>query len=86
MADGYRCLHSAGFHLCVFNASIENGTLLCGLIKLPGNLNEIPIKLKDLDTGQPVCRVKIPEEYHAKYAPIWLRSRRDNIEFEVTPP
>jgi hypothetical protein len=87
--DRYRCLQGAGFQIAMFNVAIEtqlgkqNATLRCGLALIPGNMNALPIRLKDVDSDKPICRILIPKDYQDRSVPTWIHSPNDNLEFEV---
>jgi hypothetical protein len=84
----YRCLHSVGFSIALFNVTLDdrsNTAVKCGLALFESDLPALPITLRDIDTGRIICKLTPPEDCQNGFTSRWLSNPLDSLEFEVIP-
>jgi hypothetical protein len=83
MLRRYRCLHSKGFFVLALGVVVGEESLTCGLLRLSPGMGSKSPWLLDFDTGQKVCRVRIPEEDQNLGSDLIFRSSRDDLYLEL---
>lgn len=81
----YRCLASSGFQVAFINAIVEGSTLKCGLAYWSSGLSALPVRLRDADTEQIICKIVPPEELRDRPTAVWQHTPFDNLEFPILP-
>lgn len=78
----YRCLHSKGNSVSLFNVNIDQNHLTCGLVYWSAGVGN-HATLMDADSGIPVCVVKPPPEIEGVSTYLFLADVLDQIKIDI---